>query len=75
MLLYMPTKVYSEKDCVKNHAKEFASFGKRAMVVTGKYSARKSGALQDIEEVLQQENISHVLFDEIEENPSIETVM
>ncbi len=75
MLLYMPTKVYSEKDCVKNHAKEFASFGKKAMIVTGKHSARKSGALQDIEDVLQQENISHVLFDEIEENPSIETVM
>lgn len=75
MLLYMPTKVYSEKECVKNHAKEIASFGKKAMVVTGKHSARKSGALQDIEDVLQQENISSVLFDEIEENPSIETVM
>lgn len=75
MLLYMPTKVYSEQECVKNHAKELASFGKRAMLVTGKHSARKSGALQDIEDALKQENILYVLFNEIEENPSIETVM
>lgn len=75
MLLYMPTKVYSEKECVKNHEKELAFFGKKAMIVTGKYSSRKNGALQDVEDALKQENISHVLFDEIEENPSIETVM
>ena len=75
MLLYMPTKVYSEKDCVKNHAKEFASFGKRAMVIMGKYSARINGALQDVEDALKQEEITYVIYDEIEENPSIETVM
>ena len=75
MLLYMPTKVYSQRDCIINHAKEIASLGKKAMIVTGKQSARKCGALQDIEDVLQQENLSYMLFDEIEENPSIETVM
>lgn len=75
MLLYMPTKVYSESNCVKNHGKELASFGKKALLVTGKHSARKNGALQDVEDALKQENISYVIFDEIEENPSIETVM
>lgn len=75
MLLYMPTKVYSEQECVKNHAKEIAAFGKKAMIVTGKHSARKNGALQDITDVLEQESIAYVLFDEIEENPSMETVM
>lgn len=75
MQLYMPTKVYSEKECVINHAKEIASLGKKAMLVTGKNSARKCGALQDVEDVLQQEKITYVIFNEIEENPSIETVM
>ena len=45
MLFYMPTKVYSEPGCVEKHAKELASFGKRAMIVTGRNSARKCGAL------------------------------
>ena len=29
MFFYMPTKVYSENNCVRAHAKELASLGKR----------------------------------------------
>lgn len=75
MLFYMPTKVYSETECVKNHGKELASFGAKAMIVTGKHSSRVNGSLQDVENVLKSENISYVIFAEVEENPSIETVM
>lgn len=75
MLLYMHTKVYSETECVRNHGKELASFGKKAMIVTGKHSSRINGSLQDVEQVLESERVSYVIFDEVEENPSIETVM
>lgn len=75
MQLYMPTKVYSEKDCVKNHGKEISYFGKKAMIITGKNSSRKNGSLWDMEEVLRSQQISYMIFDEIEENPSVETVM
>ncbi len=75
MLLYVPTKVYSESGCVNNHGKELASFGEKAMIVTGKLSAKKNGALQDVKNALHAENTSYIIFDEIEENPSIETVM
>ena len=36
MYLFMPTLVYSEKDCVKNHFREIALTGEKAMIVTGK---------------------------------------
>ena len=75
MNLYMPTKVYSENDCVKKHSKELASYGTTAMIVTGKHSSRKNGSLADVEEVLKKENIEYIIFDDVEENPSIETVM
>ncbi len=75
MQLYLPTQIYSEAECVKNHAKELASYGKKAMLITGKHSSRVNGALADVENALQQENISYVIYDEIEENPSVETVM
>ena len=75
MQLYMPTKVYSEENCVKNHAKELASFGTKAMIVTGRHSARRTGALQDVTCALEQEGRGYVVFDRVEENPSIETVM
>lgn len=75
MLFYMPTKVYSEENCVRAHSKDIASCGTKAMIVTGRNSARMNGSLRDVEDALQEEGIKYVLFDEIEENPSIETTM
>lgn len=73
MQLYMPTKVYSEENCVQNHAKEVQSLGTKAMIVTGRNSAKKTGALQDVLAALG--DMPYVIFDRIEENPSIETVL
>lgn len=75
MQLFVPTKVYSETDCVAHHAAEIAGFGRRAMLVTGASSAKKTGALDDVCAALEQQGVDWVLFDEIEENPSVETVM
>lgn len=73
MELYLPTKVYSEADCVKQHARELCALGTKAMIVTGRHSAVKTGALQDVKDALGQ--TPYVIFDEIEENPSVETVV
>ncbi len=75
MLLYMPTKVYSEMNCVRKYGNEMSSYGKKAMIVTGRISSRKNGSLQDVEATLNEAGISYIIFDEIEENPSIETIM
>ena len=74
MLLYMPTKVYSEDNCVLNHGKEMI-LGTKAMIVTGKHSSRKNGSLDDVLSVLNENNVPHIIYDDIEENPSVETVM
>ena len=73
MQLYMPTKVYSEDNCVQNHSRELQALGTKAMIVTGRHSAVKTGALADVVAALGE--IPYVVFDRIEENPSIETVM
>ena len=75
MQLYMPTKVYSEENCVAAHAKELAALGKKAMIVTGRSSAKKTGALMDVTTALEENGTGYVIFDRVEENPSIETVM
>ncbi|MBQ9765812.1 MAG: iron-containing alcohol dehydrogenase [Lachnospiraceae bacterium] len=75
MKLFMPTKVYSEEGCVRKHAKEIAAYGKKAMIITGKHSAKVTGAYDDVVSALQQEAVSYIVFDEVEENPSVETVM
>ena len=74
MRFYVPTDIYVEKDCVKNHAKELLAVGKRALVVTGHSSAKVNGSLNDVTEVLNAGGVAYQIFDEVEENPSTDTV-
>lgn len=74
MQFFAPTRVYLEKDCVVNHKKELLSFGKRAFIVTGKHSSKSNGSLDDILSVLDEASIPYLIYNDIEENPSVETV-
>ena len=74
MRFYVPTDIYVEKDCVKNHAKEMLAVGKRALIVTGHSSAKVNGSLNDVTEVLNNGGVAYQIFDEVEENPSTDTV-
>ena len=75
MYFYIPTKIYQEEGCVRAHGQELAALGSRALIVTGKHSSRKNGSLQDAVSVLKEHNIPDLVFDDIEENPSVETVV
>lgn len=75
MDFYIPVKIFDEENAVWNHKMELASLGKRALIVTGKRSARLNGSYEDVKRALDSENVTSVLFDEVEENPSVETVM
>jgi alcohol dehydrogenase len=74
MRFYVPTDIYVEKNCVKNHAKELLAIGKRALIVTGHSSAKANGSLNDVTEVLNNGGVAYQIFDEVEENPSTDTV-
>ncbi|WP_405325120.1 iron-containing alcohol dehydrogenase family protein [Fibrobacter sp.] len=74
MQFYVPTDIYVEKDCVKNHAKELLAVGKCALIVTGHSSAKANGSLNDVTEVLNAGGVAYQIFDEVEENPSTDTV-
>lgn len=74
MRLYMPTKVFFGSGCVLENGAELKALGSRAMIVTGKHSSRINGSLAAVEQALQANRQTYVIFDEIEENPSVETV-
>ncbi len=74
MFFKIPTLVYFEDDCIKNHQKELAGFGETCLIVTGKTGSRINGSLEDLTKVLEDINISYYIFDEVEENPSLQTV-
>ncbi len=75
MTFYMPTRVFEEKNCVAAHAAELAALGTKAMLVTGRRSAKDNGSEADVAAALDAQNVPYLVYDEIEENPSIETVM
>ena len=66
---YMPVNIIGGKNAVLNSGDVFSSLGKKCLIVCGKNSAKKSGALDDVISVLENENIGYEIFDEITENP------
>ena len=75
MRFFMPTRLYAERNCVTNHAAELARLGTRALIVTGGKSSKNNGSLDDVAAALGKTGCVWSVFDEVEENPSVETVM
>lgn len=70
----MPVRILGGRGCVAREGALMAELGTRALLVTGKHSARRCGALADMEAALSAAKITWALFDGVEPNPSLETV-
>ena len=70
----MPTKIYFGEDSVLKNKEVFSKIGSRALIVTGRSSAKKNGSYDDVVKALSQVGVEHIIFDEVEENPSLETI-
>ena len=75
MRFYLPTEIVSERNCLAVHGEKIKEYGKTCLIVTGRHSAKITGALDDLLSVLNKEGIKYIIYDKVEENPSIETVM
>ncbi|MFH1009224.1 MAG: iron-containing alcohol dehydrogenase family protein [Candidatus Latescibacterota bacterium] len=71
---HMPTEVVFGEGVVDRTGEHAARLGKCALIVTGRRSARESGALGRVEASLAQAGVSSMLFDRVTANPSIELV-
>ena len=72
---FMPTRLYQEREVVFSHKNELAAYGKKAFIVTGRSSSKENGALDDVINALKDTKTAYVLYDKIDENPSVETIM
>lgn len=66
---YMPANVFGGKNALCNNKNIFSSLGKTCLIVCGKSSAKKSGALDDLTSIFDELNIKYTVFDKITENP------
>lgn len=69
---FMPTKIYAGENALQKNA-DALILGKKAMIVTGKTSGKKSGALGDVLAIFKEKGIESIVYDKIENNPTIET--
>jgi alcohol dehydrogenase class IV len=74
MNYYMPSKVYIGEHILEKNAQVFEGYS-QALIVTGKSSAKKSGALDDLLPILIAKGVEYQIFDEIVQNPTVESVL
>ena len=72
---FMPVKLVTGAGCVRASAKELMKLGKVCLIVTGKHSAKISGALQDVTDVLDANGQTWLVYDEIGQNPKLTDCM
>lgn len=72
MNFYNPTRIVIGEGCIKENSDAIAAYGKRCIIVTGRNSAVKCGALKDVTDALCGK-CEYVVYDKIGQNPSIES--
>ncbi len=67
---FMPARIITGKGCIGKNAKIFKKYGKSCLIVTGKTSAKKCGALDDVTNALTSVGVTYEIYDGIEQNPT-----
>lgn len=68
---YMPTRILTGIGILQKHKNIFPELGKKCCIVTSKSSGRLSGALDDLLDIIKEDGIDYVIFDEISQNPTV----
>lgn len=66
---FLPTRIIFEVGAVNKLSKEAKKLGKKAMIVTGRHSTKKSGLLDRVKKLLGDGGIEFVVFDKVIPNP------
>ena len=72
---FLPVNIQFGWNKVDNVADFAAPYGKKALIVTGRTSAKKSGLYDRVVAKLDASHIGHVLFNQVDANPLITTAL
>ncbi len=72
--LHTPTRIVFGKGEVDHAGEIVKSYGKKALIVTGRFSTKKTGVLDRVVQSLQNAGVESVVFDRVEPNPRAQTV-
>ena len=71
MQYYMPAKVVGGENAIVENARLLGGLGKKALVVTGRRSAKKNGSFDDVVKALTANGQGYALFDRVMANPTV----
>ena len=74
-MFYIPTRVFTGKDALTNNKEYLTRLGHKALIVTGKGSAKKNGSYNDVIDILKESKIEYSVYEGINENPTVESIM
>ena len=72
---FLPVNIQFGWNKVDSVADYVVSYGKKALIVTGRTSAKKSGLYDRVVAKLETAHIDHVLFDQVDANPLTTTAL
>ncbi|MFB0526127.1 MAG: iron-containing alcohol dehydrogenase [bacterium] len=73
-IFYSPTRIIFGEGSLKRVGEEAKKFGEKVLIVTGKSSAKKSGSLDEVVNLVTSHNLRVEVFNKVEPDPSVETV-
>ena len=68
---YMPTRVFFGENALQKGKAMLLAAGRHAFIVTGKSSAKKCGALDELTALLYDNGIAFTIYDGVLENPPL----
>ncbi|GIM29083.1 alcohol dehydrogenase [Clostridium polyendosporum] len=74
LLFQSPNRIIFGDGSVETAGRETKKLGNKALIVTGKNSVKKSGALDKLIKSLEESDVGYVLFDQVESDPDVKTV-
>jgi alcohol dehydrogenase class IV len=75
MHYFMPTKIVGGENCVVENAALFKELGKKALIVTGRNSAKINGSCNDVVKALEANGQAYTVFDQVTANPAIDCAL
>lgn len=70
----IPTQVHFGVDSIEQLGTIASGYGKKALIVTGGTSSKKTGLLDKVSELLKEKGFSFIIFDKVTPNPLASTV-
>jgi len=72
--LMYPSRIIFARGSLGKLGEEVPGFGRKVLLVTGRTAMRKAGVLDRVYGILSSEKVAIELFDEVEHDPSLDTV-